>query len=151
MGASRQRLRRERCYGSPRLREVQRDCRPDAEGRCRHTRGNRYAQAYLVPGYSLQDELEQLAAAGLSPLQVLQTATINPAKEFKVSDLGTVEAGKIADLVLLDGNPLDDISNTRRIFGVVVNGRLVDKPALVALAKETRTLVAAWKGTPTGR
>jgi Amidohydrolase family len=106
---------------------------------------------YLVPGYSLQDELEQLAAAGLSPLQVLQAATINPAKEFKISDLGTVEAGKIADLVLLDANPLDDISNTRRIFGVVANGRLVDKSALDALAKETRTSVAAWKGTPTGR
>jgi imidazolonepropionase-like amidohydrolase len=106
---------------------------------------------YLVPGYSLQDELEQLAAAGLSPLQVLQAATINPAKEFKVADLGTVEPGKIADLLLLDGNPLDDISNTRRIFGVVANGRLVDKSALEALARETKTSVEAWKGTPTGR
>jgi imidazolonepropionase-like amidohydrolase len=106
---------------------------------------------YLVPGYSLQDELEQLAAAGLSPLQVLQAATINPAKEFRVADLGTVEPGKIADLLLLDGNPLDNISNTRRIFGVVANGRLVDKSALETLARETKTSVAAWKGTPTGR
>jgi hypothetical protein len=106
---------------------------------------------YLVPGYSLQDELEQLAAAGLSPLEVLQAATINPAKVFKIADLGTVESGKIADLVLLDGNPLENIGNTRKIFAVVANGRLVDMPALDLLARETKNSAAAWKGTPTGR
>jgi hypothetical protein len=106
---------------------------------------------YLVPGFSLQDELEILAQAGLTPLQVLQAATVNPARRFKIQDLGTVEQGKIADLLVLDGNPLQEIRNTRKIFAVVAGGRLVDKQALNQLAQETKASAASWKGTPTGR
>jgi len=106
---------------------------------------------YLVPGFSLQDELEVLAQAGLSPLQVLQAATVNPARHFNIKDLGTVEQGMIADLLVLDSNPLQEIRNTRKIFAVVSDGRLVDKQALNQLAQETKASVANWKGTPTGR
>jgi adenine deaminase len=106
---------------------------------------------YFVPGFSLQDELELLAQAGLTPLQVLQAATVNPARRFKIQDLGTVEQGKIADLLVLDGNPLQEIRNTRKIFAVVAGGRLVDKQALNQLAQETKASAASWKGTPTGR
>ena len=106
---------------------------------------------YLVPGFSLQDELEILAQAGLTPLQVLQAATVNPARRFNIQDLGTVEPGKIADLLVLDSNPLLEIRNTRKIFAVIAGGRLVDKPALNQLAQETKASVASWKGTPTGR
>lgn len=64
-------------------------------------------------------------------MEALQAATSNPAKflDMLVS-LGTVEKGKIADLVLLDANPLQDISNTRRIAAVVVNGRLLRRATL---------------------
>ena len=62
--------------------------------------------------------------AGLTPMQALQTATLNPAKFLgREAELGTLEKNKIADLVLLDANPLSDIGNTRRIQGVVLAGR----------------------------
>jgi imidazolonepropionase-like amidohydrolase len=64
----------------------------------------------------------------------LQTATINPAKYLnKDKQLGTVEPGKIADLVLLDGNPVEDIHNLRRLRGVVLNGRFLDREKLDAI------------------
>jgi hypothetical protein len=108
-------------------------------------------KAYLVPGFSLQDELEVLAQAGMTPLQVLQASTVNPSRLFKFPDLGTVEQGRIADLVLLDGNPLQEIRNTRQIFAVIAGGRLVDKNALGKLAQEAKNSAASFKGPPTGR
>ncbi len=91
---------------------------------------------FIFPGASLHDELAALVNAGLSPLEALQSATITPARfANQASDLGTVAAGKLADLVVLDANPLDDISNTRRTHAVVVNGRLLDRPDLDALAR----------------
>lgn len=92
----------------------------------------------LVPGFSLHDELALLvSAAGLTPLQALQAATLTPARVLGLADsLGSVEAGKIADLVLLDANPLEDIRNTRRIHAVVANGRLLDRTTLDRLLAE---------------
>lgn len=88
----------------------------------------------LIPGYSLHKELELLVSAGLTRLEALQTATINPARFLEATDsLGAVERGKLADLVLLDGDPLADIRNTRRIRAVVANGRYYDRAALDAL------------------
>lgn len=75
-------------------------------------------------GTGFHDELEQLAASGLTPLEALQTATINPAMYFgMLTQVGTIEQGKAADLVLLDANPLDDIRNTRKISAVFVRGK----------------------------
>ena|SRR5688572_26665126 len=92
---------------------------------------------YVYPGFSLHDELELLVEAGLSPLAALQTATINPAKflgQEKV--IGTVERGKLADLVLLEANPLENISHTQRINAVVVNGRYLPQETLRKLLAE---------------
>lgn len=90
--------------------------------------------AFCFPGFSLHDELALLVSAGLTPMEALQAATLNPAAFFgKLDSLGTVEKDKIADFVLLDANPLKDISNTRRINAVVVNGRLLDRKALDGL------------------
>jgi imidazolonepropionase-like amidohydrolase len=76
---------------------------------------------------SVLDELLGLAEAGLSPQDALKTAITNPVMLFKLKDqLGTVERGKLADLDLLDGDPLADITNVKKISAVVVNGRLVD-------------------------
>ena len=77
------------------------------------------------PGFGLHEELTLLARGGMSPFEVLRSATLEPARYFGMLDsLGTIATGKVADLVLLDANPLRDIRNTRRISAVVANGRL---------------------------
>ncbi|HTS07957.1 MAG TPA: amidohydrolase family protein [Candidatus Eisenbacteria bacterium] len=86
---------------------------------------------YIFPGFSLHEELQRFVAAGFTPLEALQTATLNPAKFLgRENDLGTIEKGKLADLVLLDANPLDDISNTRKIEAVILNGRYLSRSDL---------------------
>jgi Amidohydrolase family len=83
----------------------------------------------IVPGFCLHDELEWMTEAGLSPLQAIQTATINPARFLgREKTQGTIEAGKRADLILLEADPLTDIRHTRRIAAVLVRGRLLSKP-----------------------
>ncbi len=85
----------------------------------------------LLPGFGLQHELELLAQAGLTPLQVIQAATINAARALKQDeDLGSIEAGKLADLAILSSNPLLDVHNTSKIDGVMIGGRLLDRKAL---------------------
>jgi hypothetical protein len=85
-------------------------------------------------GYSLHDELEMYVAYGLTPLEALRTATINPAIFLnRQDDLGSVEKGKLADLVLLDANPMADIKNTNKIFAVINNGKYLDRTALDSL------------------
>jgi imidazolonepropionase-like amidohydrolase len=93
----------------------------------------------LVPGFCLHDELEWMTKAGLSPLQALQTATINPARFLqRERTQGTIEAGKRADLVLLEADPLTDIRNTRRIAAVLVRGRLLSRPEIDRLLERKR-------------
>jgi imidazolonepropionase-like amidohydrolase len=82
------------------------------------------------PGFSLHDELDLLAEAGLTPAEILRAATINCAKLFPALDAGTVAAGKRADLVLLNRNPLADIRNVHGIHAVVLRGRVLDRAAL---------------------
>jgi imidazolonepropionase-like amidohydrolase len=85
----------------------------------------------LLPGFGLQHELELLAQAGLTPIQVIQAATINAARALrKDQELGSIEAGKLADLVILSSSPLGDIRNTAKIDGVMIGGRLLERKAL---------------------
>jgi imidazolonepropionase-like amidohydrolase len=96
---------------------------------------------FQVPGVSLHVELERLVEAGLTPLEALRTATVNPAHVLGMSDsLGTVEPGKLADLVLIGANPLEDIRNARRIRAVVVNGQLLRREDLDRLIAEVEGL-----------
>lgn len=82
-----------------------------------------------------------LVEAGLTPLEALRTATINPARVLGLADsLGSVEVGKLADLVLLDADPLADIRNTQRIRAVVADGRLYRRADLDRLAAEVEEL-----------
>jgi len=86
---------------------------------------------FSSPGFSLHDELALLVAAGLSPLEALRAATLNPARFLNATDsLGSVAPGKLADLVLLDADPLADIRNTTTIRAVMLNGRYLDRAAL---------------------
>jgi imidazolonepropionase-like amidohydrolase len=87
----------------------------------------------VVPaGLTLQTELEEFVAAGLTPYRALQTATTDAARFLGQNDIGVVRAGARADLVLIDGNPLADISATRRISGVMFRGRWLSAAALAA-------------------
>lgn len=82
-----------------------------------------------VPGFSLHDELVSLNRAGMSPSQVLRSATSTPAKRLKTNS-GEITEGFMANLVLLEENPLVDINNTRKINTVFVNGKTLDRAML---------------------
>lgn len=89
---------------------------------------------YVFTGSSLHDELAMLVDAGLTPLEALQGATIRPAVFSGKDEVsGSVEAGKQADLLVLNANPLTDISNTTDIFGVMFAGQYFDQEALASL------------------
>ena len=80
-----------------------------------------------VPGHTLHRELELYVKAGMTPLEAIQAATIVPARVMKLdNEVGSIEVGKRADLIVLDANPLDNISNTRKLRFVVTQGRLFD-------------------------
>ena len=86
---------------------------------------------YLTPGRSLHEELEVLVKAGLTPLEALQTATINPAKYFNLEkELGAVKETMWADLLILDENPLKDIRNTQKINAVIKQGHYMGRSDL---------------------
>jgi imidazolonepropionase-like amidohydrolase len=102
-----------------------------------------YANPFLLHGYTLHDELARYVQAGLTPQQALRTATVNPGRFLQRRDLaGRVSWRQKADLVLLDANPLSDISATRRIHAVVANGRLFDREALDALQRDLEAKAA---------
>ena len=98
--------------------------------------GTDLATAGTYPGFDLHDELALMVEAGLTPMQALQSATRNPAEFLKLSDTGTIAAGRTADLVLLDGNPLEDIRNTQKIRAVILSGRFLDRNTLDALLRD---------------
>jgi imidazolonepropionase-like amidohydrolase len=80
-----------------------------------------------VPGHTLHRELELYVKAGLTPLEAIQAATIVPARVMKLDgEVGAIEVGKRADLIIVDANPLDNISNIRKLRFVVTQGRLFD-------------------------
>jgi imidazolonepropionase-like amidohydrolase len=85
-------------------------------------------QVFNVPGFSTHNELVYLVAAGLTPFQALQSGTVNVARYLhKENESGTIKTGNIADLILLNDNPLQNIANTRKIDGVVLNGKWMDR------------------------
>ena len=105
--------------------------------------GTDLSNPYIFPGFSLHEELRNFVAAGFTPLQALQSATIDPARYFAATDsLGAVAAGLVADLAILDGNPLADIGNTERVHAVLLDGRLLDAAARTRILEQARNLAA---------
>jgi imidazolonepropionase-like amidohydrolase len=92
--------------------------------------GTDLAAGYVYPGFSLHDELVMLVKAGLTPLEALQAATINPANLFPALNAGSIHPGRRADLLLLDANPLEDIRNTRSIRQVILRGKIISSSDL---------------------
>jgi imidazolonepropionase-like amidohydrolase len=98
----------------------------------------------VTPGISLHLELQRFVAAGLTPLQALQTATVNPARFYgRSSEYGSVRQGYVADLVLLRANPLENIANTRTIAGVVADGRYWSSAEIEQLRARLKQVAAA--------
>jgi imidazolonepropionase-like amidohydrolase len=83
---------------------------------------------YLLPGFSIHDELRLIVESGLSPYKALRMATVEPAVHLNRShEMGTVEAGKIADFLLLEANPLEDVANAKKRAGVMLGGAWLDE------------------------
>lgn len=102
---------------------------------------------FAWPGWSLHEELEEVVASGLAPLDALRLATRAPARFLREERTrGSIAAGRIADLVLLDANPLESIANTRLIAGVMARGRWYDRAALDAKLRAVED-AAARKGS----
>lgn len=100
---------------------------------------------YIASGLDVHRELEQLVKAGLSNQQALTAATITPAEYAgRSSDYGAVAPGRVADILLLDGDPLEDIRNTQRIEAVIFNGVLYDEDSLEALKSRVKQNARSW-------
>jgi hypothetical protein len=103
--------------------------------------GTDFPNPYCFPGFGLHEELQWMVRAGLTPAEALQTATINPARYFGIEQrTGSVAEGKTASLVILDANPLLDISNTQKIEMVILRGKVLNKAALQALLDKAKRI-----------
>jgi hypothetical protein len=96
-----------------------------------------HAGAKIVAGtdtpnaFALHGELESYVMAGMTPFEALRAATVTPAEELNL-DAGSIETGKLADIVIVDGNPLEDIANAHKVKEVIANGRLYTVEDLIS-------------------
>jgi hypothetical protein len=91
----------------------------------------------MIPGFSLHDELAALVRAGLTPMDAIRSATMVPGQQLAwTAHIGKVEVGYAADVILIDGDPLDDLSLLRRPNGVIANGIWLDRRALDAMLQQ---------------
>jgi imidazolonepropionase-like amidohydrolase len=104
---------------------------------------------FVYPGSALHEELALLVESGMTPMQALQAGTSRPAEFMgKSATQGTIEQGKVADLLLLDADPLVDIHNTKRIYGVVARGKFLDRAALDQLLSIAEMFAAGANAPP---
>jgi predicted amidohydrolase len=99
---------------------------------------------WVIPGFGLHQEFKELAASGLSPLEILQATTLNGAQFLRRdATMGTVEEGKNADLVLLDANPVSDVANLDKVSAVFLKGKYFSKDALDKMKADVAAAYAA--------
>ncbi|MFN8348744.1 MAG: amidohydrolase family protein [Spirosomataceae bacterium] len=99
--------------------------------------GSDAPQIFNVPGFSIHHEMQYMVDAGLTPYETLRTGTVNVASYLNKTDAGTIKTGNVSDLVLLSGNPLKDISQTKNIEGVMIGTKWLSKEYI---AKELKKL-----------
>ncbi|MCE2611803.1 amidohydrolase family protein [Flavobacteriaceae bacterium D16] len=105
--------------------------------------GSDAPQLFNVPGFSIHHEMAGMSRAGLSPMEILKSGTINPAVYFDMEDqFGEIKAGLSADLFLVNGNPLEDLNNLRNVEGVMVRGTWISKTDIDKKLKEIATNAA---------
>ena len=96
-----------------------------------------------MPGFSLHEELAHLVDAGLTPFEALRAGTTDAARFLGVeSEVGAVREGLRADLLLLDGDPLQDVTNAARIAGVMLRGRWLSRTELGDLLRHAASQAA---------
>ncbi|MBN1210576.1 MAG: amidohydrolase family protein [Myxococcaceae bacterium] len=109
--------------------------------------GSDSPQLFMVPGFAIHQEMEAMVAAGLRPLTVLQAATRNAATWFgEANQWGTVAPGQRADLLLLNGNPLEDVRLLRTLVGVMVRGTWLPRSELDAKLEQVAMAARATEG-----
>lgn len=102
--------------------------------------GTDFGNPYSLPGFSLHDELSLMVKGGMPVIDVLRSATINPAIFMnKKADFGSIEVGKLASLVLLNKNPLENIENTKTIETVIVRGKVYNRKALDLMLAQAKS------------
>ncbi|MFS4447112.1 amidohydrolase family protein [Maribacter sp. 2307UL18-2] len=90
--------------------------------------GSDAPQLFNVPGFSIHHEIQGMIGAGMTPLEILKSGTVNPARYFDMEDtFGDLKVGLEADMVLLESNPLDDMTALQEIAGVMLRGRWIPK------------------------
>ena len=110
--------------------------------------GSDAPQFFNVPGFSIHHEMRMMAAAGLTPYEVLATGTREPARYFGTPEaFGTIEPGRRADLILLEANPLADLANVGRRVGVMIDGRWLPEDEIQSRLQE---IAAAASGRGAG-
>ncbi len=102
------------------------------EGGARIVFGTDAPQIFSVPGFSIHREMRVMAAAGLTPFEILESATKNATEHFGSDEFGIVEVGRRGDLILLDANPLDDVANVAHRAGVMVRGHWMPEAEIQA-------------------
>lgn len=98
--------------------------------------GSDAPQVFDVPGFSIHHELRYLVDAGLTSYQALKTGTVNVGKFLNRDDIGIIKTGAVSDLLLLNGNPLDDINQTKNIEGVMMGNLWLSKEYINAELKK---------------
>jgi hypothetical protein len=93
--------------------------------------GSDAPQLYNVPGFSIHHEMQGMVHAGITPLQIIQSGTLNPAIYFDQQEVfGQIKEGMVADLLLLRGNPLEDIKVLKKLDGVMLGGVWIDRKTI---------------------